>query len=336
MYNLNYTYLTELEVDTRQTFSDLSTDLLLLHNDQNSNDCTFTMKSLVSSWQDFFWKSDNKNKEKLKVTFTDISIERKSSSDLKHDYCGYEIDQDGDEMMSIQELDDYYDTLKNKWVGNKTFSQMTADIIKAITDIHGKFSKNNVYPKGSIVISDINPKGQYGSGTWKEKSASFISENMKATMSSTELKSCGYHGGEAMGTRINGNLNQAIISAKTNGKVVPKHTHQLKFEPESDSGGGSNSTETSGFNVCCDECGIKPGSNSKPFSGQYNENHHGSGSNTATGFIIASDASDTIYEGAEGTLSFNVSNTKVNPNVSSVNFAPKPYSLSAKIWERET
>lgn len=342
MYNLNYTYLTELEVDTRQTFSDLSDDLLLLHNDQISTDCTFTMKSLVSSWQDFFWKSDNSNKELLHVTFTDISIERETDNEdpvhsppsKTNDWCGNAIDQNGNEMMSYKELQDYYHEMENHWVGGKTFNDLSSDIINAIKGIHLKFSKDNVYPVGSIVISDTNPKRQYGDGTWQEKPASFISENMRATMPSTDLKSCGYHDGKAMGTSINGNLNRAIISAKTNGNAVPKHTHQLKFEPESDSGGGGDSRDAEGFNVYCDECGVKPGSNSTPFSGQYKPGFGGD-DNSAQGFIIATDASDPIYDGDEGTLSFNVSKTKVNPNVSSVNFTPKPYSLSAKIWERK-
>ena len=325
MYNLNYTYLTELEVDTRQTFSDLSTDLLLLHNDQSSTDCTFTMKTLVSSWQDFFWKLDSNstNKHLLNVTFTDLSIERNSSDPTK-DYSGAAIDDR--EMMSWQELQDYYRQIDNQWVGNKTFTQMSTDITNAITALQHKFSKDHVYPVGSIVISDTDPhSGQYNHGTWTAKPQSYIAENVKGTLSLT----CGYHNGKVLSHSIGNNLVSAEISAKLlDGNPTPKHSHKLKFIPESESGGGDgDSSEATGFTTYTD---VKAGSNSPPYSGRYTRDHP----NTANTLIVAEDASDSKHEEQSKCPSFTVSNARVNPSVSAVNFAPKPYSLAAKIWER--
>ena len=335
MYNLDYTYLTELEVDTRQTFSDLSDDLLLVHD---SIDKTFTMKSLISSWQDFFWKSSNPNKERLNVTFTDISIQRykhgPAEEDLKNDYRGYSIDQNGNEMMSYAELQDHYAALdrEHQWVGGKTFHDMSADITAAITALHNKMTKEFVYPIGSIVISDTNPVGEYGSSiTWAQKPAAYISEYMKNVMGSTELSTCGYHAGKTMGHSINGNLSNAIISAKVAAGKIPAHTHNLKLKPETGSGGQTGEpTETSALSTYED---VKAGSNTSPFSGRFTpEAGH---KNTANALIVATDASEPISEGGERAPTFTVSTTKKTPNKTSVNYAPKPYPIEAVVWDRQ-
>lgn len=335
MYNLDYTYLTELEVDTRQTFSDLSDDLLLVHD---SIDKTFTMKSLISSWQDFFWKSSNPNKEKLHVTFTDISIERRdypnySGDDLKFDFEGYPINQEGDEMMSYRELQDHYASLEHQWVGGKTFHEMSADITSAITALHNKMTKGFVYPVGSIIISDTNPVGEYGSSvTWAQKPAAYISEYMKNVMGTTELSTCGYHAGKTMGSSIGGVLSKAIISAKVAPGKVPSHTHPLRLNPETGSGGSKGTpTETSGLATYED---VKAGSNTSPFSGRFTpEARH---KNTANALIVATDASEPISEGGERAPTFTVSPTKKTPNKTSVNYAPKPYPISSVVWERQS
>ena len=136
IYDLNYTYLIELEVDTRQSFDDLSDDLLLL--DKNAEESQVVdMKSAISAWQNYFWKSTNPNKQRLDVTFTDISIER--GTVMSTDWQGNPLNDL--EMMSIEELENFLNGIdaRKGWAGGRTWEELSNALCDAIVTLQNKY-----------------------------------------------------------------------------------------------------------------------------------------------------------------------------------------------------
>lgn len=247
MYNLNYTYLTELEVDTRQTFADLSHDLLLLNFNNGvpagkklpqTIGKTMSMESLVSGWQDYFWKFDTNEKKNFNVSFTDISIEHKS--DQNKDFSGNPLLTS--EMMTYEELDKFFQEMDGdgqpghgKWCGDNhwTFTELCCNLLNAIDTLHTRLlNGNNIYPKGSIVVSRVSPSGF---GNWTNKAQSYLSENI-SEISGFKL---GFNSGKVMGTDVGSDLESVIVKPETSG--IPKHEHKIEFDPPTGSGSGSGS-----------------------------------------------------------------------------------------------
>ena len=325
MYNLDYTYLTDLEVDTRQTFADLSDDLLLINDTTTSNkiDKTFNMKTLISCWQDFFWKSNDGATETLDVIFTDLSIERSG------------LDRDENEVMTYRELTDFLQSLNGSWAGNRSFSQLCAALIGALDKMSNQLDTSaNVYPIGSIVVSDTNPN----TSAWTQRESRYLSENMKNGYPTSELSSMGIHGGKnTNGTMIGTNLGNATLTPKlSSGSAVPDHTHILKFNPETGSGGST----TSGV-VAEDLCTfgeLKVGSSSSPYTGLARHKNGTIVSSRATGLCVDTGV-NKIQDDHNGK-----GNEPQRPNFRSsesqvidgqtIKVAPKTYPLSAYVYER--
>ncbi len=346
MYNLNYTFLTELEVDTRQTFSDISDDLLLIYNkkDNEKEEKTIKIGTLVTCWQDFFWKVSSSNKEQLKVTFTDISIDHVGSSPFNGEHwpsaktTNYQVDDN--EMMTYEELSAYFTYLDTpdgsegtgKWAGNRTFTELCCVLLDAIDKLHNKLTATELYPIKSIIVSDKNPNTaeDLEDTSWDKQNPAYISENMMGVMSGTELKTMGYHAGQTMnGTIIGNDLEKARIKPELKASgLVPKHDHKLKFDPESGSGGDSNETNAGPYDTFAD---FKQGSDGSPYSGANKEIITG---NDVYGLAVAKQANYSASKEGERFPSFNVSSTVKNPIINSINVAPKTYPLSAFIWER--
>lgn len=333
MYNIDYTYLTELEVDTRQSFSDLSSDLLLVNQKDILVDKTYKMQTLVSAWQDYFWKIDNnETKHKLDVTFTDISIER-SEEDPTKDKGN--VDVTVNEMMTFGELSAFFDYLDEpsapgahggKWSGNRTFTELCCCLLDAIDALHNKMTIGHIYPQKSIVISDSSP----GLG-WTKKDASYISENMTTEMADTELSTMGYHAGHSMGTTVIGpNLSLAKISPQLiSPDAVPYHEHKLKFQPESKSGGSSGS-EYSDVSVQT-FTNLKAGKDETPEATGQRQG----GNNTACGLIVSKNVSRARARGDPYYAKFNVSERTESPIISDIAVAPTTYPISASVWEKD-
>lgn len=224
MYNLNYTYLTDLEVDTRQSFADLFDDLTLLDK-SNRESYKENAETLISSWQSFFWHSNNSNKQKLKVTFTDISVYHNPPSG---DIPGSK------EIMTFGELEAIYNSLENHWPNNMTFAQFTKSLVNAIDRVQQiMINDDHSYPVKSMVINDTNPAGSFGY-TWEKQPAVYLGERRDMV---------GYQSGSF--STLDGTV---ILPSSVDG-LIPKHEHDVEFLPTA-SGGGSNDQSATESTEC--------------------------------------------------------------------------------------
>ena len=331
MYSLNYTYLTELEVDTRQSYDDLSDDLLLLDKDYGEESQTVDMKSVVSSWQNFFWQFDNnyENKKRLDITFTDLIIDHSSST---KDHFGYDLDEH--EMMTVEELDSFFDGITT-WgqASNRDWDDFKEALCDVIEALHTKYrDTNNVCPVGSMVVSTTNPKTSsgFGSTTWRAKTDCYIGEIFNKAYYKVNP---GYNEGS-------GGIND--IGLKATASNPPTHTHQLEFIPATGNGSGSTSSEVSiGFQWYNQRQGKDKSKINIDYVGgwQLIETYSGgvNGGHTDYWFtpVVKSDVTAYIPgNDGERSANFSVSNTKVDPVDSKIKVAPKTYPLSAAVWER--
>ena len=323
MYNLNYTFLTELEVDTRQSFDDVSDDLLLLDNDEES--LVVNMNNIISSWQNYFWtksNSNNPNKERLDITFTDLLIER-NSSDSSKDWQGNPLNKD--EMMTVQELNTAFNRIS--WSGGKNWSTLTEDLCNAITLLQKQYvEKNNIYPSKSVLVTDTSPN-KLGFGKWHKKSNCYLSE--KFDSNNYNIPS---------GYSENGSIDS--IGLTPNADNPPSHSHKLEYTPVSGGGGGESSGTCSGggatpaFQYFNKRSGLsEPGNHGKDamwFSGSWVGNYN------RAAMVVKTDSSLGLprVHGHE-TAEFTVSKTKKDPVDSKIKVAPKTYPLSASVWEKE-
>lgn len=336
MYNLNYTYLTQLEVDTRQTFADISDDLILL-NHGGSLEKT-NAKTMISSWQDFFWKAPVEQKKNLNVIFTDLSVDHSLYVGTSYNYL------DDNEMITKKELDDFFrymDTASGghsgRWCGKWKFNEMVRELSCAINQLHTRMENDlNIYPVGSIVVTNNNPAAGDGFGTWDEKNSSYIAENVKAV---SEI-SMGFNNGKVDGSSVGSNLSNVVVNpTKKSSDAVPTHEHKLKFEPESGEGGEDVAeTEQGKFPTVG---GFKAGKNYVPgstgltYSGCYGSGGLESNKNTS-GLMIATSHKDTRKDGGDEAPTFSVSYASKNPELSKINVAPTTFPINAKIWERRS
>lgn len=332
MYNLNYTYLTQLEVDTRQTFADISDDLILLNHNDNLEKTS--AKTLISCWQNFFWESPIDQKENLNVIFTDLSVDH--SSFISDD----DTDLDDNDMVTIGELTEFFEKMDHsteagktgKWCGKWSFDNMIRELSSAINHLHRRLGYNqNLYPTGSIVVNDNNPSGGDGFGIWSQKNSSYLSENIKSV---SEI-SMGFNNGRAGDEDVGSNLANVVVTPdlKANG-IVPTHKHQLKFIPDHGSGNGTSPEEEKLSNA--KKYGnIRAGRNKTTGCVYYSgHNNVGNAWPNRSGLVVANDASSSRPDGGDRQPDFSVSSTVVEPSIKRINVAPKTYPINAKVWER--
>lgn len=329
MYDLNYTFLTELEVDTRQSFDDLSDDLLLLDNNASESQVV-DMKSVISSWQNYFWKSTNTNKQFLDITFTDLSIER--GTVITTDW--QENPLDDLEMMSIEELNNFFDSLDeiSAWVGGKTWSQLTNSLTAAITALQAKYvDKNNIYPKNAVLVTNENPNGT-GFGTWTSHNNCYFSEIFSKANYSINP---GYDHGSLP---TNGSL--ADIGLEPTTETIPNHTHKLAYIPATGSGSGRSEGEAgvAGWEWSNSRRGLDPQQigmdGTQPRYKYSGKPHSGSAHGSTFTTTVLRDANSSVGSGGHPEAKFEVTSTKVDPIDKKIKVAPKTYPLSATIWER--
>ena len=328
MYDLNYTFLTELEVDTRQSFDDLSDDLLLLDNNAEESQVV-DMKSAVSSWQNYFWKSPNTNKQRLDVTFTDISVYHKAPS-VHQDYSGKPLDSL--EIMTVEELESFLNTIT--WAGNRSWADLSNTLCSAITTLQRKYTtKDNIYPVKSVLVTNENPNGM-GFGTWTSYRNCYISEIFSS--SNYNIPS-GYISGSGL---IN---NVALDPSAAN---PPAHTHRLSYLPASGSGGGS--TQGTACTVLLEWFNVRQGTETVgnvTASHNHNEGVVVGQANYYTGYnsvscftpVVTTDANTTIVRprgGGHASANFKSSTAKKDTADKKIKVSPKTYPLSATIWER--
>lgn len=353
MYNLNYTYLTELEVDTRQTFTDLSDDLLLLDVNEMTASQTVNAKTLVTSWQDFFWKSDNSNKGNLNVTFTDLSVYHSVSPSME--YGSSRVFHDGKDMsgktladteiLTIKELEDYYDELDstNAWASTKynssthkfdgkNFTELCCSLLDAIDTLQKRMLNNSkVYPTGSIIITDENPNNELpsyvgGNGNnWVKKEQAYISEPISKL-------NIGQNPGKSYGTNVGYSLGAVKLIAQTNG-LTPGHSHTVEFNPTSDSDKGSTDPEIAATTIVTCSTPRDPGQ-----KGGRSDWTDGGSPNTS-GVAVGRDHAASKSAHDSGSPTFNVSpDVKTLPGTTAngINVAPTTYPMEkARIWERQ-
>lgn len=338
MYDLNYTFLTELEVDTRQSYDDLSDDLLLLDKDHGEESQVVDMSAVVSSWQNFFWKSSNPNKQRLDVTFTDISIEH--GIDLSTDYFGAPLDDL--EMMTARELDTFFSEVTN-WgqsTDRRTWEELSNELCDAISALQDKYTDpNHIYPLRSVLVTNEDPNGK-GFGRWTSYTNCYLSEIFSKSNYDIEQ---GYND-------VGQSINDLGLDPTTNS--VPDHTHKMAYIPGTGSGGESSegTAEPAIVTFCWTNArrGLDPtyiGSitsqrgphgviNSKgipryKYSGRsYDKNKW---YYTAT---VMKDANTSIGDEGEAGARFTVSSAKVDAVDNKIKVAPSTYPLSSLIWER--
>jgi hypothetical protein len=336
MYNLNYTYLTQLEVDTRQTFADISDDLILL-NHGGSLEKT-NAKTMISSWQDFFWRAPVEQKKNLNVIFTDLSVDH---SLYVGTYQGQAYNYlDDNEMITKKELDDFFrymDTASGghsgRWCGKWNFNDMVRELSCAINQLHTRMADDlNIYPIGSIVVTNNNPASGDGFGNWDEKNSSYIAENVKAV---SEI-SMGFNSGKVDGSSVGSNLSNVVVKpTKKSNSAVPTHEHKLTFQPESGSGGEDVAeTEQGQFPTVGNiRAGINfvANSNGAGYSGRTNDTQY-----NKTGLVVATSHKDKRKGGGDAAPDFSVSYASKDPELSKINVAPTTFPINAKIWERRS
>ena len=341
MYNLNYTYLTELEVDTRQTFADLCDDLLLLNftdevkpgqNLPETFGKTMTMETLVTGWQDYFWKFDTKEKKNLNVSFTDISIVH--SDDMKKDY--YNKPLLDEEMMSYRELSAFFKEMDGdgqpghgKWCGDNhwTFTELCCQLLDAIDGLHTRLlDDEKLYPTGSIIISKYAPS-EFGS--WENKNQSYISEKI-SEISGFKI---GFNTGKVMNTDVGSSPESIIVKPETTG--IPIHEHKIEFDPPEGSGSDSNSSST----------GIEADTFKEKKAGLTNSTGWMSGTRTDSehtkfnALVVPSDTDCSIdidKKDREAHGDLNAIETEVTSECQrGIHVAPKTYPLNSLVWERK-
>lgn len=313
MYDLNYTFLTELEVDTRQSFDDLSDDLLLLDKNNGEESQVVDMKSVISSWQNYFWKSTNTNKQKLDITFTDISIERNENDPTK-DWQGNPLNDL--EMMTYGELTNFLNGIV--WTGGKTWQELSNAVCDAITALQEKYvDVDNVYPVSSVIVSDRNPGSNFG--TWESKDKYYLSEIF--TQSYYNVKP-----GHDDGT----SKTLSDIELKPTASKPPSHTHQLQYTPTS--GGGSSEASGQCGSTKISWSNLRQGTN----RGAVGEYYTGfaPGNDSVYPAVVKTDANSKVKDGGSMAPGFTVHKTKKDPADTSIKVAPKTYPLSAAIWEK--
>ena len=328
MYDFDYTYLTELEVDTRQSFVDLSDDLLLLYNSTEEESQTVNMKNTISSWQDFFWKSSNPEKNKLRPTFTDLSVEHETSA------------LDDNEIMTYGELLSFFADLdtRKQWAGGRTFTELSNDLVDAIESLQTLYANpDKVYPVKSMLVSDINPNSEISGMTWTKIDNKYVSE----VFSSANIKELS--GGTVDGC---GSIENALLKPTTEKNKVPSHTHQLSLIPPTGKGGTSTSSvvatadttwdsEYYGTRITTTVRSRNSSSIEEVFTGNIDNDASGHGSYDTMVGIIATDANTSIDgDDVDAEIKFKVTTTEVKPADSSINVAPKTYPINTHIWER--
>ena len=336
MYDLNYTFLTDLEVDTRQTFADISSDLILLGYQSGSTTGLkkSNMKTVISSWQNYFWNTDDEEniriKQNLNVIFTDLLID--------HKWIDNKDDLNGKEMLSIDELNEFFDGLDNdgeghgRWCGKWTYTELCSQLSSAINTLHNKFADNkNVYPISSIVITKGNPNQNGGFGQWAEvERASYLSERIM----NSDIN-LGYNPGKVNGSSVNSDLRRLVLTPPaTNSTSIPKHEHKLTFSPASASKKGDDGpTELDGDYVKVTK-NYRPGCNKTSNTCAYTGQDTRPEKNTAQSLALAADYHDTRSAEHELEPEFSVSPASANPKQSNITVAPKTYPIDASVWER--
>ena len=337
MYDLHYTFLTELEVDTRQSFDDLSDDLLLL--DKNAEESqVVNMKSVISSWQNYFWKSPNTNKQLLDITFTDLSIDRGSVAST--DYQGNPLNDL--EMMSFQELLNFFQRLDSDhaWAGGRTWAELSIALCNAITALQRNYVDigTNIYPLHSVLVTNENPNNAVPgvNWTWTSRSNCYLSEVFS---SSNYGVSPGYNQGC-------GSLNDAEL--KDTATKPPIHNHKISYLPASGSGGGSSEGSASPASTPVEWYNTRRGLDKTPVATRIITGGHGASTTVSTGrwkfsgsarnntyaATVARDANDSIGADGGGTPTFTVSSAEKKAADSSIKVAPKTYPPSSLVWER--
>lgn len=342
MYNLNYTYLTELEVDTRQTFADLCDDLLLVNLMKEPEPGTLkpksegnvlSMRNVISAWQEYFWDTNVSEKRDLNITFTDISIEHGTNAKSGKDYNGDPLKVD--EMMSYSELSSFFKEMdgdgrpgQGKWCGKWTLTELCCNLLNAIDTLHDRLlNQNNIYPIGSMFISKNSPSGF---GKWTNQKQSYLSERI-AEISGFKI---GFNDGKVMNKVVGTDLDSIVIKADTT--TVPMHEHSIEFVPPSASNSGSSSGDATTKGSFATVEKLKTGKNGPP--GSMSGTWSGENQDKIEALVVKGDASSTLETNkkerdASGSLSaLQTEVTSIGQN--GVNVAPKSYPINSYVWER--
>jgi len=196
MYNLDYLYLADLDIDTSRSARDITASALFVAI--NDNDYTTPMSAVVNRFVDWFFKATNPNIPKLNIT-------------LKHAYLS------GDALIS------------SNWGPSSLvpYSALTAKIASTLDSIMTMMSTklgatasaltlDNMLPAGTVIVNKTDPSAF---GTWSEP---ITGRCIKETVENIGL--------------IPTDPSAAITALNvTSTNIMPYHKHEVTLEPISKS-----------------------------------------------------------------------------------------------------
>lgn len=163
MYELKYSYIGDIEVDVRDSWTQVSADLALVHvavprEGVPSGDYACSIDILSTEFSTYFWVTakDYPSRHNVCPTFTNAVINYQLSDVLDNAVISYQMLLDTD------------------WHSHfiSDASARISPLKEELDELHSKLAINNIIPIGSVVLNDNAPT----IGTWKELSECFISE----------------------------------------------------------------------------------------------------------------------------------------------------------------
>lgn len=206
MYNLNYTYLADLPIDTSRSARDISASALFIAI--QGNDYSTPVTCITNRFVEWFFATANPNIPKLDVTF-------------KHLYLTADAAGTGqaDNQKAIVSKAELLTTISNKLTS--VCEQIKTKLEATITTLNA----NNVMPVGTIVVNK-NTNAPVN-GSWKNYSNLFLGET---------------RGNNVAPVNANKTLNDINLEISE----MPAHKHEVILSPETMSKTANISTSVTG------------------------------------------------------------------------------------------
>lgn len=193
MYNLNYTYLSDLDIDTSRSARDVSASTVFAAIDDN--DYTVPLTSITNRFVEWFFTASNPNIPNLNITLLDANIMNGERTQ-------------GDAIKTYGELTAYLETILTAISANMT-TKLNATINTLSTD--------NITPTGSVAINKSAPSNT----DWAEvDKPEFLYEASVPDEVGEIFQRPAGGAGEA--------LSDIVI---THDGGIPHHTHEVKLTP---------------------------------------------------------------------------------------------------------
>ena len=226
MYNLNYTYISDFDIDLANSYRD--TSALTFFIEMEEDDRTTPLSAVTGKFVEWFFISDNPKISDLNVEF-------------KYMYLtgGSEKPKNENSIMTYGDLKSYI---------NDYLDEIKDNLITLFEEHIANLSQENIIPIGSFVINDTEPNIDQ-SWLWYKVTNRFLKE---ATIS----KPAGDYFQDAGVSRP---LSNNILTAN----IMPNHTHKVSLSPDSKNATFEASDSASGLAKFKFQGKIAKGSNSE-------------------------------------------------------------------------